>query len=197
MNVFEFNTAWMVYNLYLGVLSVIFSRFLFKMPHRIYSWIAGTLWFLYLPNTIYIFSDLHHLVEQWTTVDLVGKIILIIQYGVLEAIGLTCFLVAFYPVEIILQRLGFSKNNLAYLIVLFNMLIGQAIVLGKIQRVNSWDVFMNPNFVISSALTQVNSYQLVVLGILFGLFTNFFYFLLRDKAKKLYSSWVSEKPFKV
>jgi len=106
-------------------------------------------------------------------------------------------LVAFYPVEIILQRLGFSKNNLAYLIVLFNMLIGQAIVLGKIQRVNSWDVFMNPNFVISSALTQVNSYQLVVLGILFGLFTNFFYFLLRDKAKKLYSSWVSEKPFKV
>jgi len=64
MNVFEFNTAWMVYNLYLGVLSVIFSRFLFKMPHRIYSWIAGTLWFLYLPNTIYIFSDLHHLVER-------------------------------------------------------------------------------------------------------------------------------------
>lgn len=188
MNIFVFNTAWMIFNLYLAVLPVIFSKFLFKMPHKIYTVIAGALWFLYLPNTIYVFSDLHHLVEQWSTVDSVGKVILVIQYGVLEVIGLTCFLVAFYPVEKILQNNNFTEKNITRVVIVLNILIGFAIVLGKIERVNSWDIFVNPIFVVASTIHMLSSYQLIGLSILFGLFTNFFYFLFRDKARKLYSS---------
>src|SRR5437762_2251292 len=103
MSIFLLNAIWMIYNLYLAILPVVFCWFLFRMPHRIYF----------------------------------------------------------------------------------------AIVLGKIERVNSWDVFLNPQLVVTSVESLFRSYELLVLAILFGLFANFFYFLFRERAKKLYSQWAT------
>lgn len=189
MDIFAFNISWMTYNLYLAVLPVIFSWFLFRMPHKIFTVIVGFLWALYLPNTIYVFTDLHHLVQQWSLVDTIGKFILIIQYTILEVVGLTCFLVAFYPVEKILQQLRLSGKQIVYSLIGMNFLMGFALVIGKFERVNSWDVFLSPGFVITSTLEVLLSYQMVGLIILFGLFSNFFYFLFREKAKELYTRW--------
>jgi uncharacterized membrane protein len=190
MDIFSFNLSWMAYNLYLAVLPVIFAWFLFKMPNKLFTVIVGFLWLLYLPNTIYVFTDLHHLVEQWTGVDLLGKGILIIQYTLLEVIGLLCFLIAFYPVEKILRRFHLTEKQIIYSVIVMNFLMGYALVVGKFERVNSWDVFLNPGFVISSTIQVLSSYQMVGLIILFSLFSNFFYFLFRERAKKLYAKWV-------
>lgn len=189
MDILLDNSLWMIYNLFLAVLPVIFSWFLFKMPHKIYTVIVAFLWFLYLPNTIYVFTDLHHLVQQWGEFSLFGKALLVVQYSLLEFIGLTCFLVAFYPIEKILHNYKFSEIQIERIIILINFFIGLALVIGKIERVNSWDVFLNPMFVINSTLQTLVSYQLVALVILFGLFANFFYFLFREQARKLYVKW--------
>ena len=189
MDIIFLNIAWMVYNLYLAALPVVFCWFLFKMPHKFYTLVVGFLWFLYLPNTIYIFTDLHHLVEQWTRVGAFEKILLVYQYGLLEIIGLTCFLVAFYPLEKILHKYKLPQDKITITLISLNFLMGFAMVLGKIQRVNSWDVFLNPSFVITSGLQLLSSYELLFLGLLFGFFANFFYFLFRERAKKLYARW--------
>lgn len=189
MDIFLFNAAWMTFNLFLAILPVIFSWFLFKMPNKFFALVVGLLWFLYLPNTIYVFSDLHHLVEQWTSVSTFGRVILFYQYALLEFVGLTCFLVAFYPVDKIIQKYIFDKTRVVLLLVVFNFLMGFAIVLGKFERVNSWDVFVNPWFVITSTFQILFSYEMLVLSLLFGAFANFFYFLFRDTARKLYTQW--------
>ncbi len=190
MDLLSFNFFWMLYNLYLAVLPVIFSKFIFKMPNKFFTAIVGVLWFLYLPNTIYVFTDLQHLVDQWPNVSLPVQAVLVVQYGLLELIGLICFLVAYYPIEIILRKFKVSELNITRIIIAFNFVIGFAMVLGRIERVNSWDAVLNPVFVIISTLHMLESYQLIILSILLGLFTNFFYFLFRDKAKMLYQKWV-------
>lgn len=189
MDFFLFNASWMIFNLFLALLPVLFCWFLFKMPNKFFTFIVGLLWFLYLPNTIYVFTDLHHLVEQWSSVSGFGKIVLIYQYALLELIGLTCFLVAFYPTEKILRNVRISQKNITYILIAINFLIGFAMVLGKFERVNSWDVFVNPMFVVTSTLNMLLSYEMLALAVLLGLFTNFFYFLFRGTAKRLYTQW--------
>lgn len=190
MDIFSYNTAWMTYNLYLAVIPVIFSLLLFKMPNKLLTGVVAFLWLLYLPNTIYVFTDLHHLVEQWPQVDSLGKVILVVQYTMLEIIGLSSFLIAFHPLEKILQKNAFFKKHIMASLIGVNFLLGFGLVLGRFERVNSWDVFLNPIFVVSSSLNIVTSYKMVALTILFGLFSSFFYFLFRDKAQKLYARWV-------
>lgn len=189
MDIFSFNVSWMTYNLYLAVLPVIFSWFLFRMPNKLFTLIVGFLWLLYLPNTIYVFTDLHHLVEQWPLVDAMGKFILLIQYTLLEIIGLSCFLIAFYPIEKILEKYRLTPQQIVYSLIGMNFLMGFALVIGKFERVNSWDAFLNPMFVITSTVQVLLSYQMVGLIILFSLFSNFFYFLFRESARKLYVKW--------
>ena len=189
MELFLFNISWMVFNLYLAALPVVFAWFLFKMPNKFFTFIVGVLWLLYLPNTIYVFTDLHHLIEQWSMVDGGGKLILILQYTILEVVGLTCFLVALYPAEIILSKINSLKSYQTYVLIAINLFFGLLMSLGKFERVNSWDVFIDPQFFISSCFYFLQSFDLIGIGILFGLFANFFYFLLRKKVKIYYDRW--------
>jgi len=180
----------MIYNLYLAVLPVIFALFLFKMPNKVTTLFVAFLWLLYLPNTIYVFTDLVHLIEQWPQVDNLGKILLVVQYTLLEVIGLACFLIAFHPWEKILAKFTRTSQQFVLGLIGINFLIGFALVLGHIERVNSWDVLLNPLFVITSTIHIFTSYQMLGLTILFGLFSNLFYFLFREKARRLYARWV-------
>lgn len=190
MDILVFNISWMTYNLYLAILPVIFSRFLFSMPNKFFTFTVGLLWLLYLPNTVYVFTDLEHFVRQWQFVDTLGKSLLIVQYAVFEIIGLACFLIAFYPVEKILHNFRFTKKMIIWSLIGVNSLMGYAMVIGKVERVNSWDVFLNPGFVVSSTINVLLSYQMLGLIILFSLFSNVFYFLFRDQARRLYARWV-------
>jgi uncharacterized membrane protein len=54
-------------------------------------------------------------------------------------------------------------------------------VLGRVERINSWQVFTDPMRVIDSAITVLTSLDLLIVLILFGLFCNFLYFLFRRR----------------
>lgn len=171
----------MFYNLYLAFLPVIFGMFLYRMPNRFYSFLLGIVWFLYLPNTIYVYSDLHHLVEQWTRVDVMWQIALVIQYSIFVAIGLACYLVAFYPLEKALQG-SYRRERIApYVIIFVNFLLGYAMAVGKFARINSWDILISPQTAVNGMLSILRSDELFMIGLLFGIFANCFYFLFRDR----------------
>lgn len=190
MDLITFNISWMTYNLYLAALPVIFSFFLFKTPNKFLTAILAILWILYLPNTIYVFTDLQHLIDQWSKVGDFERTILVVQYTIFEVIGLAGFLIAFHPWERILQKYTHSNKQFILGLVGINFLIGFAMVLGRVERINSWDVILNPLLVISSTLHVVTSYEMIGLTILFGLFSNLFYFLFREKAHQLYVRWI-------
>lgn len=137
------------------------------------------LWFVYLPNTIYIVTDLLHLLQQWHQLTGWEEIILFVQYIILEICGFATFFLAVRPFEKILREFHLQKWETASIIVL-NFLVGFAMVLGRVDRVNSWEILINPYHFFSSSMHVAMSLPLVGLAILFGLFANVVYFLLKD-----------------
>ena len=52
-------------------------------------------------------------------------------------------------------------------------------VLGKVERSNSWDVFFAPNELLQSVITLVTTPEHVLISLLLGIFSTSFYFLFR------------------
>jgi len=181
----------MAYNFILALIPVI-AGYLFilikKSPLRV---LYGVIWFLFLPNTIYIITDILHMLEQFPSIGSEQKIILVLQYAVFEMLGLTAFILAMYPFEKLLLGSSWKRYSF-YLIVLINFLVGFAIVLGRIDRVNSWEVVSNPTRVAMAVWHTVSSVESMLLVVLFGLFANFFYFLFRRPFAAFLSKLVSK-----
>jgi len=181
MPIITYNESWMLYNCFLAFLALGFGYFFITSKNTIVKYIFGILWLLFLPNTIYIFTDLEHLIDQWQLVSWSMRPLLIGEYLILEFIGLVTFFYALYPFEkIILSWKHFKKHKIAILII-FNFLIAFGMVLGRVERINSWQVFTDPLRVIHSTVHVFHSTSLFSLMLLFGILCNCFYFLFRDR----------------
>ncbi len=139
----------------------------------------GLLWLLFLPNTIFIITDLDHFINQWNAASIVVRLALTLQYLVLEIIGLTTFLAAFLPFERMMHVRHLSQQQQVQAILVLNFLIAFGIVLGKWEHLNSWIVFTQPVAVARSALHIVTSLDLLGLTVFLGILGNGIYFLSR------------------
>jgi uncharacterized membrane protein len=184
MDIYIYNTSWIAFNSALAILPVIFAVLFFQIKYRLLRAFLAILWLLFLPNSIYVITDVIHLIRQWSIVDNFGKMVLVVQYSVLEIIGLTAFLMALYPLEKFLRELKLKKH-LTALLVSANFIIGFGMVLGRVERLNSWDAFIFPERVFNSAVKVFLSFDNLALAVLFGLFANLFYFLFRRFVKKI------------
>jgi len=180
MPIILFNDGWMIYNCYLALLAVGFGFTYLQVKGKFMKVFFGILWLLFLPNTIYIFTDLEHLIFQWNVVFLHIRYLLIAQYIVFEIVGIISFLLAVIPFEQIIQKVKVFKNKKLPILIVFNFLVAFGMVLGRVERINSWEVFTSPVKVISSAIHVFSSVDLLGITILFGLFCNFVYFLFRN-----------------
>lgn len=187
MHILIDNIFWMAFNSWLAILPVIFCWLFIKVRIRLLKIIFAMLWFLYLPNTLYLVTDLIHFPKAWVRLGGEDRILLVFQYIGLELVGLITFLLAMTPID----RLFFSskwknekKLNYAILITL-NMLLGLGIVFGRLERVNSWEVFTDPGKVLTAFFTSLSSFEHLGFAFAFGLFANFFYFLFRKPFTKL------------
>jgi uncharacterized membrane protein len=185
MPVIDFNTKWMIYNCFLALLAVVFGYFAIRSKTTFTKGLFGLLWLLFLPNTIYIFTDLVHLIDQWHEVLLSIRGVLVLQYVIFELIGMVTFLLAFLPVEKVIKKNKSLRKRAVTAIVSFNFLIALGMVLGRVERNNSWDVFTQPAVVVRSTIHVLTSLELLGLTILFGLLCNFIYFLFRERIVRL------------
>ncbi len=180
----------MSYNISLAILAVLLGYFFLQINNKVFKVIIGFFWLLFLPNTIYIFTDLLHIIDQWVEVAGFEKIILFVQYAVLEIIGAVTFILASRPFEVFLQRIRFGKNEKVFLIILFNFLIAFGILLGRVERINSWDVLFAIHKVWEATVNIFTAFELIGLMLLIGLFCNFFYFLFRDPIFRLFQKFM-------
>lgn len=182
MDVLSFNVSWMIWNTILAVLPVGFAYLYFKTDHGFYKIVLAVLWLLFFPNALYIVSDMEHIIWQWPLASFGERLLLLVQYLHLEVIGLLAYLCGMYAFEKELRH-RLKKRHRKFVstsIIALNFIIGFAIVMGKVERVNSWDVFSATDAVIRAAVNVLQSDELTLVSICFGLFGNFFYFLFRD-----------------
>lgn len=188
-NIFLFNISWMFYNLFLAVLPIFFGIIAFRVKSKLLKFVFFLGWILFVPNSLYILTDLIHLEKQWTAVDHAEKLILSMQYFIFEIIGIISFLASIYLFEkLVLKELPKKSKRISIAaIFLINFLIGFGVVLGRIQRLNSWDVFTNSEQVINDSIKTLSSLELIILSLIFGVIGNVIYFLFRNKLLRKYS----------
>lgn len=170
----------MLFNSELALMAVLFGFLFLYYKKGFFHYFFGLLWLLFLPNTIYMITDMIHLLRQWGRVDEQIKVVLLVQYFLLEVVCFATYLYGMIPFEKLLLKWRLREDQKVWMIIAFNFLIAFGMVLGRIERINSWDVFVAPMNVIYSAYNTLTSPFHLFLFLLFGLFTNLFYFLFRD-----------------
>lgn len=164
-----------------ALFTVVFALLYLKTKWIYVKVVLGILWLLLLPNTAYIFTDVSRIVLHWNESNFGMHFVLVIQYILLEIIGLVTFLFAMLPFENIIRAVHFSKKGQIMAIILFNFLIGFGMVLGRTGYTNSYVIFTQPSKVSSAVINIITSLQLVGLTIAFGIVCNCIYFLFRSK----------------
>ncbi len=181
MSVLLDNMSMIGLNSFLALIPILFGWLMMKTRQKILQVALALIWFSFLPNTLYILTDMQYLPEQWHAMTTVGKLGLAVQYILYELIGLTSFLLALYPLEKRLTLSRWRENNVVLAVVLLtvNFLMGFGIVLGRVQRLNSWDIFLDAPKVIYASFHIVSSWDLLLLAVLCGVLANAVYFLFR------------------
>jgi uncharacterized membrane protein len=179
MEIFLANFWYMIPNLALACLGFVFAILYLHSKSNFLKIPLFILWFLFLPNTIYLITDLEHYFAQLTKVDFLGLVLLTIQYTVLTALGILTYFAGMMPIEKFFRRRKSKNYSLVFLI--FNFAIAFAVVLGKVERTHSWYVFTQPQRVINDITHLLTTPLLITSVIFFGILFNLIYFTFRKR----------------
>ncbi|WP_350293526.1 DUF1361 domain-containing protein [uncultured Croceitalea sp.] len=131
------------WNLILALIPFGITLFIYKNPSilsRWYSRIGFTLiWLLFLPNAPYIVTDFIHL-------QLSKPNLLILDFILIGSCAITGVLSGLYSFKIMIELLSlfYSKKFIHILSITISLLCGFGVYLGRVVRLNSWDIFTRP-----------------------------------------------------
>jgi len=166
----------------LALVAILFGWLMSKANSTFAKLWTGFLWLIFLPNTIYILTDISHLFEDWPKVGNLFKLILIFQYSLFAIFGIITFVISTYFFQRLLEgkRKKGIKTTTIIAICILNFIVGFGVVLGGIRRTNSWYIFTNPSRVLEDTLNVIYSQELLILSLGIGILANFIYFLMLE-----------------
>src|ERR1700680_4269379 len=132
------NISWMSFNIFLALIAVLFGWLMKKTTGRILQVIYGCVWITFLPNTLYLLTDIIHLFDGLDRAEEIYKFILIFQYLFLLLLGVITYFAAVYPAEKVFIK-SMKWNKLAFIIII-NVLVSFGMTLGRVERINSWNL---------------------------------------------------------
>ena len=185
MRILLSNIHWMGFNVFLALIPLAFGWLILKTRQKVLKVVYALIWFFFLPNTLYLITDLLHIFWQWHRMHPAGQIVLALQYITLVLIGLVTFILALYPVEKALLSSSWPKKKslVPVLIIITNFFLGLGIVLGRVQRINSWDILVDIPKVVTASINIFTSPELILFVLFFALFANVYYFLCRKSPR--------------
>ena len=180
MKLLLLNIVWGTWNLFLAFLALAFVYASLRFKNKILSFIMIGFGVLFAPNTIYITTDLAHLFRQWNQINSVLRPFLLIQYVIFIPLGIIVFLLTIKEIEKFYEKY-FSKKYLRLFLICLNFIIAFGVVIGRVQRANSWHVFTKPLVVLNNVIKTLTSLELILYTLVFGIFSNLIYFGFRNK----------------
>lgn len=179
MEIFLSNFDFIIFNSFLALIAVGFGWLMSKANSVFAKAWTGFIWLIFLPNTIYILTDVSHLFEDWPKVGSLFKIILLIQYTIFSIFGVITFVISVYFFQKLLEKRK-TRSSTVIPIFILNFLVGFAVLLGGIERTNSWHVFTDPLRVIADIINVFSSLEMLILVGGVGILANILYFLMLD-----------------
>jgi uncharacterized membrane protein len=181
-----YNLEWMSFNILLACIGVIFGLLFLGAKQKVVKWLLFMFWVLFLPNTVYLLTDLQHIPRQVLgEPNTLARIVIFFQYVVLFIFGVFTFIYGLYPIEKIFQLRKKTHHNVKIgLIVLFNFAIAFGVGLGRIERTHSWYVFTEPMRVVRDVISLATTDESLMFVIGFGIVCNVFYFLGKTTVEK-------------
>ena len=181
MQLFFLNIQWMAFNSSLAVIGMVLGWFAYK-SRGVLRILFAALWFLFIPNTIYMVTDLAHLSWQLPAVSPIWYLPIMVQFLLLATLGVVTFVLGFYPFEQLLH--SFKKKRYTdytlFIILVMNIIIGTGVILGRVYRLHSWYVMTQPGRVASAVLDFFSSVELMALALMVGVIGFIVYLLLRE-----------------
>src|SRR5690348_9227902 len=150
-------------------MAVGFGIIFLKAKQRWLKYLGLVLWFLFLPNTIYILTDIMYFPNQFMSASLLEKLVLLPEFGLLMLVGFWSYLQAMRPLENIFK----NSQSRVVAVVLVNFFIAFAVAIGKVQRTESWYFITNFKRVVSDSLITLETDQVMLFVLIFALITNF------------------------
>lgn len=173
MPVLLYTLSWMTYNVFLAILPVIFAHLFRGSKKTIYRLCFFSLWLVFLPNTLYLLTDLIHLRDDMTYLSSVQYGVLLGMYALLILIGCVTYILACLPFFMLTS----SKKRHRTIVMLFvlNFFMGIGIVLGRIFRFNSWDLLLHPVGVFHVSKQIITTSTYISLVVLFAVMSTLLY----------------------
>lgn len=176
MDIFFFNLEWMIPNVALASLAVVFALGYLYVKSSLLKIPLFILWFLFLPNTIYLLTDIEYLPRQIMQSGALDRLIIFSQYVILLIIGVLTYFGGLLPLKTLFKQKKVNKQNQQFIMLAMNFAIGFAVILGKVERTHSWYVFTQPIRVVEDVVNVFISPDSMLAFIGFGLLFNAIYF---------------------
>ncbi|MBK8986798.1 MAG: DUF1361 domain-containing protein [Chloroflexi bacterium] len=132
--------TFLVWNLFLAWLPFLFAAMVYGFRGRPFvTGVMGTLWLLFLPNALYLVTDLIHL-YPWGDVPFWYDAIMLFAFALT---GLMLGLVSLYLLHTVVAAQYGARIGWAFVLVVSG-LSGLGVYIGRFLRWNSWDMFTSP-----------------------------------------------------
>jgi uncharacterized membrane protein len=166
------NGDWMAWNLFLAVVPLALAVALFRPGrHRGAMWWAGFVTFVaFLPNAPYVATDVVHLVRKVEAGADVRHLLAVELplYAVLIALGLAAYVVALKALRRYLTAAGRADLRAPVELGL-HAASAFGVYLGRVQRLNSWQIVTEPRRVLAATAATVDVFALSCIAVMFGL----------------------------
>lgn len=181
MPIFAQNMSWMLFNTVLAFIPIILVVVLRYKLNFIVHLIIFFFWLLFLPNTIYLVTDLQHLpVQLLKSQSLIEQLLLLVQFSVLAALGVMTYVYSLEPFGVIFKRMRFPEIKREVLYIILNYIVAFGVILGKVQRTHSWYIFTDPLRVYHDVMRTITNVELLTWVLVFGSIVNVLFFLFKD-----------------
>jgi uncharacterized membrane protein len=162
-----FMFAW---NLLLALIPLALAGVLFRPGIRRTSWwwVGLVAFVLFLPNAAYVLTDVVHLLDdvRSTSSDLALITVHLPAYLIFLGLGFSCYVLALMKLQ---AYLAATKPGLPWLPVEFALhaVVAAGMFLGRIKRLNSWDVLGSPGTITESVPDLASRFPLLFIGFTF------------------------------
>jgi uncharacterized membrane protein len=159
----------MVWNLYLAAIPTALALVLFRRPTRMGTswWLTFGAWLLFLPNAPYVLTDVVHMADDLRGARSDTRVYVVLAtYALFAAAGLVSYVVSMQLFRRFLHRVVPSRGVAPILVAVHGLCV-IAMYLGRIVRLNSWDVVLAPRTVLASILRVPHPFTVVLLTAMF------------------------------